>query len=394
MLIVAEVLFFAFLAILAIPVLTFCLQILVAVLPGYRNQKVEAQTATVALLIPAHNESAGISDTLASIKKSATPNTRIVVIADNCSDNTAEIARGLGAEVIERTHDTLRGKGYALDFGIQYLLNNPPEVMIVFDADCLVYPDTINALVQAVVNGKRSVQALYLIQAKPNSPVKTKLAEFAYVVKSWTRPLGFHRLGMPMQLMGSGMAFPWQHVKGANLAKGYIVEDMKLGIDLAVQHLAPKFCPEAYVTSEFPINDEGAASQRKRWEHGHIGMIVQEGLPLLFKGLRTGNLEMVAMSLDLCVPPVALLFLLSGLFATISAVIIFVSGVYLPWAYGVIQFLLLSVFVMISWFKHGSKILPFFELLTYAPVYALSKIQLYAKFFVNRQIEWVKSKRD
>jgi cellulose synthase/poly-beta-1,6-N-acetylglucosamine synthase-like glycosyltransferase len=394
MLIVAEILFLVLLAILAIPVFTFCLQILVAVLPGYRNQKVEAQSASVALLIPAHNESAGISETLASIRKAATPNTRIVVIADNCTDNTAEIARDLGAEVIERAHDTLRGKGYALDFGIQYLRNNPPEVMIVFDADCLVYPDTINALVQAVVNGKRSVQALYLIQAKPNSPVKTKLAEFAYVVKSWTRPLGFHRLGMPMQLMGSGMAFPWEHVKSANLAKGYIVEDMKLGIDLTVQHLAPKFCPEAYVTSEFPMNDEGAASQRKRWEHGHIGMIVQEGLPLLFKGVRTGNVEMIAMALDLCVPPVALLFLLSGFFAIVSAGLIFVTGAYLPWGYGVIQFLLLAMFVMISWFKHGRKILPFFELLTYAPVYALSKIQLYAKFFVNRQIEWVKSKRD
>jgi len=394
MLIVAEILFLVLLAVLAIPVLTFCLQILVAALPGYRNQKVEAQSATVALLIPAHNESAGISETLGSIQKAATPNTRIVVIADNCTDNTAEIARQHGAEVIERTHESLRGKGYALDFGIQYLHNNPPEVMIVFDADCLVYPDTINALVQAVVTGKRAVQALYLIQAKPNSPVKTKLAEFAYVVKSWTRPLGFHRLGMPMQLMGSGMAFPWQHVKDANLAKGYIVEDMKLGIDLAEQHLAPKFCPEAYVTSEFPMNDEGAASQRKRWEHGHIGMIVQEGLPLLFKGMRTGNVEMIAMALDLCVPPVALLFLLSGFFAIISAGLIFATDVYLPWGYGVIQFLLLALFVMISWFKHGSKILPFFELLTYAPVYAISKIQLYAKFFVNRQIEWVKSKRD
>lgn len=142
------------------------------------------------------------------------------------------------------------------------------------------------------------------------------------------------------------------------------------------------------------MNDEGAASQRKRGEHGYIGMIVQEGLPLLFKGIRTANIEMIAMALDLCVPPVALLFLLSGLFAIVSAGLMLATNAYFPWAYGVIQFLLLSTFVMISWFKHGSKILPFFELLAYAPVYAISKIQLYAKFFVNRQIEWVKSKRD
>jgi cellulose synthase/poly-beta-1,6-N-acetylglucosamine synthase-like glycosyltransferase len=394
MMIVVEVLYWGLLVVLAIPVLTFCLQILIAVLPGYRNQNINAQSASVALLIPAHNEAAGISETLVSINQAATSNTRVIVIADNCSDDTAEIARNYGAEVIERKHETLRGKGYALDFGIEFLLRNPPEVMIVFDADCIVHADAINALVQAVVNGKRAVQALYLIQAKPNSPVKTKLAEFAYVVKSWTRPLGFHRLGLPMQLMGSGMAFPWDHVKDANLAKGYIVEDMKLGIDLAEQRLAPKFCPEAYVTSEFPLNDEGASSQRKRWEHGHIGMIVQEGLPLLFKGIRSGSVEMIFMALDLCVPPVALLFLISGLFAFISLLLMFTNEVYFPWAYGVLQFLLLSIFVMISWLKHGSKILPFFELLTYAPVYAFGKIQLYAKFFVNRQNEWVKSKRD
>jgi len=394
MLIVAEVLFLVLLAILAIPVLTFCLQILVAILPGYRNQKVEAQTATVALLIPAHNESAGISDTLASIKKAATPNTRMVVIADNCSDNTAEIARNLGAEVIERTHDTLRGKGYALDFGIQHLRSNPPEVMIVFDADCLVYSDTINALVQRVLSQKRPIQSLYLIKAKPNAPVKTRLAEFAFLVKGLTRPLGFHRLGMPMQLTGSGMAFLWEHITGVNLAKGSIVEDMKLGADFAEQGLAPQFCPESYVTSEFPINDEGAASQRERWEHGHMSMIVQEGLPLLLKGIRSGSVEMIAMALDLCVPPVALLFLLSGFFAIVSAGLIFATGTYLPWSYGVIQFLLLAVFVMISWLKHGKKILPFFELLTYAPVYVLSKIQLYIKFFVSRQVDWIKTKRD
>lgn len=394
MMIVVEVLYWGLLVVLAIPVLTFCLQILIAVLPGYRKQKINVQSAPVALLIPAHNEAAGISDTLISIKKAATPATRIVVIADNCSDNTADIARSHGAEVIERTHETLRGKGYALDFGIQYLQSKPPEVMIVFDADCVVYADTINALVQAVVTGKRAVQALYLIQAKPNSPVKTKLAEFAYVVKSWTRPLGFHRLGLPMQLMGSGMAFPWAHVKDANLAKGYIVEDMKLGIELAEQQLAPKFCPEAYVTSEFPLNDEGAASQRKRWEHGHIAMILKEGLPLLSKGIRSLNLEMIAMALDLCVPPVALLFLISAMFAIVSAILMYTTAAYLPWAYGGIQFLLLSLFVMISWLKHGSKILPFTELLTYAPVYAFGKIRLYAKFFVNRQTEWVKSKRD
>ncbi len=390
----AEIIYCALLFFLIIPVLTFCIQIFFAVLPGFRLKKIQLQSVPVALLIPAHNEAAGISFTLESIKQAATPFTRVIVIADNCTDNTAEVAKSHNVEVIERSHKTLLGKGYALDFGINYLLNSPPEVVIVFDADCIASEKTINALVQAAIVENRSVQALYLIQAKPNSPLKTQLAEFAYVVKNWTRPLGFYRLGMPIQLMGSGMAFPWKQIEKINLAQGHIVEDMKLGVDLAERHLAPKFCPEAFVTSEFPLNEEGASSQRKRWEHGHMSMILQEGLPLLFKGIKSFNFEMIAMALDLCVPPLALLFLISGVFALLSTLLFLITESFWPWAAGIMQFFMLGIFVLVAWIKHGTRIISLYQLLIYAPVYALSKIHLYAKFFINRQIEWVKTKRD
>lgn len=394
MLIVAEVLYYLLVVLLAIPVLTFCIQILVAVVPGYRHKKVNSQTATVAVLIPAHNEASGISDTLVSIRRAATPNTRIVVIADNCTDNTAEIARNFGAEVIERTHETLRGKGYALDFGIKYLINNPPEVVIVFDADCLVHQDTVNALVQSVMNDGRAVQALYLIQSKPTASVKTKLSEFAYVVKSWTRPLGFYRLGLPMQLMGSGMAFPWSQISQADLSHGSIVEDMKLGIDLARQQRAPRFCPDAFVSSVFPEHQEGEKTQRKRWEHGHLGMIIQEGLPLLATGIKTFDMEMISMALDLCVPPVALLFMLSGVFGILSLIFHAMGNETFPWILGIMQFLFLSIFVLIAWLKHGTKIISLSSLIAFAPIYAFSKIKMYMSFFGNRQTEWVKSRKD
>lgn len=401
MLYVIEFFFFLFLIVLAIPVATFSLQILVSVLPSFRpssfiGSNKESHQTDVALLIPAHNESSGITATLLSIKAQASDKTRIIVIADNCTDDTAAVALQHGVEVIERFHATERGKGYALDFGIKHLAASPspPQVMIVFDADCLLGANAINALVQATLHHNRPIQALYLIQAKPGSNMKTKLAEFAYVVKSWARLLGAYRLGLPCQLMGSGMAFPWEQIKHANLAGGYIVEDMKLGIDFATKRQAPKFCAEAFVSSEFPLNEEGAQSQRQRWEHGHMGMIVKEGLPLLFNGLKSFNLEMVAMALDLCVPPLALLFLMTAGFALISAVGLLATASLVPWVYGIALFGILGLFVLISWVKFGRKILPFYNLVTYAPVYAVSKIQLYVKFFINRQVEWVKSRRD
>jgi len=190
------------------------------------------------------------------------------------------------------------------------------------------------------------------------------------------------------------MAFPWEQIKHANLAAGYIVEDMKLGIDFATKRQAPRFCAEAFVSSEFPLNEEGANSQRQRWEHGHMGMIVKEGIPLLVNGIKSFNLEMVAMALDLCVPPLALLFLLTAGFAIASSIAMLVTSMFLPWGLGVALFGVLGLFVLISWLKYGRNILPFYNLVTYAPVYAVSKIKLYVKFFINRQVEWVKSRRD
>jgi len=379
---------------LAIPVLVFCVQILFAILPGFKPRRFDASLSKISILIPAHNEAKGIKDTLRSIKAQATPNTRIVVIADNCSDNTAELAREMGVEAIERQNKEFRGKGYALDFGIQFLKQDPPEILQIFDADCQISAGAISALAQSVRTNNRAVQGLYLIQSGPNAKVSSRLSEFAYVVKSWTRPLGYYRLGMPMPLMGSGMAFPWTQIATANLAQGSIVEDMKLGIDLANQRLAPKFCPEAFISSLFPEHSEGEVSQRKRWEHGHLGMIVEEGLPLLWRGIRTFDLEMIAMALDLCVPPLALLFLLVLLFAIVSAITALLTGQMMPWGWGVCLLILFSSFVFVAWLKHGRDLLSMTALLTFAPVYAFRKIKLYLGFFINRQVEWVKSRKD
>ncbi len=389
------IIFWCMLLVLTIPVLVFSLQILAAVLPGFKLKKIQPQTQSIAILIPAHNEEKGIQATLKSILAQATINTRVVVIADNCSDNTAELAREMGVEAIERQNQDFRGKGFALDFGINFLKqNNPPEILVIFDADCQISTGAIAALAQAVQEHGRAVQGLYLIQAAENAKISTRLSEFAYVVKSWTRPLGASRLGMPMQLMGSGMAFPWPQIANSNLSHGSIVEDMKLGIDLASAQKAPKFCPEAFISSVFPEHQEGEQSQRKRWEHGHLGMIVQEGLPMLWRGIKSFDIEMIGMALDLCVPPVALLFLLSAAFAVFSSALALFEGSYWPWFFGVMQFFLLSTFVLIAWLKHGTKIISLTALLAYAPVYAVGKIKLYLGFFINRQVEWVKSRKD
>ena len=119
------------------------------------------------------------------------------------------------------------------------------------------------------------MQALYLMTAPIEAQVNQKVAEFAWRVKNWLRPLGLKASsGLPCQLMGSGMAFPWGLIRGGDLANSWIVEDLKLGLDLTSNGHPPLFCPSALVTSSFASSVGAADNQRQRWEFGHISMIL------------------------------------------------------------------------------------------------------------------------
>ncbi|PPC94685.1 MAG: glycosyl transferase [Methylotenera sp.] len=394
MLTVAQALFLIILVLLAIPVTVLTLQIVFSLLP-YRARVLSKQShATIAVLIPAHNEQQGIVATLESVQKQLKAGDRMIVIADNCTDQTAEVAWEHGAIAIERHDAVKRGKGYALDFGMRYLENQaPPDVVIIVDADCLLADNALATITQKAIEKNRPVQALYLMRSPAGASLKTKIAEFAWTVKNWTRALGPHQLSLPCQLMGTGMAFPWALLQKANLASGHIVEDLKLGLDFAEQHRAPVFCPEALVTSVFPLNNEGVKSQRTRWEHGHLGMIATEGPALLFKSLLTFNGSLLVLVLDMCVPPLALLVLMALVLAVIAAVAIAITGLWLPWLFAIGLLLALGFAVLAAWAKFGKHILSLSSL-AYAPLYMLAKIPLYMRFLVKRQVEWVRSKRD
>src|SRR6185312_16414635 len=115
--------------------------------------------------------------------------------------------------------------------------------------------------------------------------------EFAWLVKNYVRPAGLFVLGLPCQLVGTGMAFPWNIIRSTALATSEIVEDLKLGLDLASVGSAARFCPSARVTSTFPVSNDGSENQRERWENGYIRVIVSSGLQLLLQAVRHRNLD-------------------------------------------------------------------------------------------------------
>jgi hypothetical protein len=153
------------------------------------------------------------------------------------------------------------------------------------------------------------VQALYLMSARPGGSLRVRMAAFAWAVRNQVRPLGMHRLGLPCQLMGSGMAFTWSCLASVDLASGHLTEDLQLGVKLAGAGQAPRFCPEARVESWFPEKKAALDAQHTRWEHGHLSMILAAAPSLLWRGGRNGSAGALALALDLCIPPLALLAL-------------------------------------------------------------------------------------
>ena len=390
---VIEVLLSILVALLLVPVLVLFKQVLFAVLLRVKPRTLQVARPSVTVIMPAHNEHSLIGSTIASVLPQLTKQDRLVVVADNCTDDTAKIARAAGAEAVERFNEVQRGKGYALDFGVRHCVNNPPQVVIIIDADCQIGPNAIDKLAKACVQFDRPIQALYLMRSPIGASLKTKIAEFAWLVKNLVRPSGYATLGLPCQLMGTGMAFTWQSISQANLASGHIVEDLKLGIDYCNAGKPPMFLPEALVTSEFPTSTEGLSGQRTRWEHGHLGVIFSEAPSLFLSAIRSVNFNLLALAFDLIVPPLALLMLLIVGSVAGAALFYWSSNLVAPLCLALGGFILMGLAVMLSWLVFGRQVISLASL-CYAPVYALMKIPVYLNFLIKRQVSWVRSKRD
>src|SRR5690606_6586727 len=107
-------------AVVGAPLSVFVSELLAGLWPS-RPRGATSVAANIAVIIPAHDEAAGISSTLAMLFEEVPPGTRVLVVADNCSDATAALAREAGAEAVERHDSNARGKGYALAFGRDHL---------------------------------------------------------------------------------------------------------------------------------------------------------------------------------------------------------------------------------------------------------------------------------
>jgi cellulose synthase/poly-beta-1,6-N-acetylglucosamine synthase-like glycosyltransferase len=388
--------FAALCALAALPVLVLLSQVLLAH-GGRRTAAAVAAGRTdadMAVLIPAHNEAAGIEATLRRVQSQLRTGDRVLVVADNCSDDTAALARQAGAEVIERSDAVARGKGYALDFGVRHLSMRPPAMVLIVDADCLLDAGAADTLADLCISTGRPVQALYEMNAPEGAGLRARVSAFAWRVRNRVRPLGWWVIGAPCQLMGTGMMFPWALLRDAPLASGHIAEDVQLGADLALRGRPPLFAPQARVTSTFPQGDAAAASQRRRWEHGNLALMFAHGPRLMFAGLRRADARLLALAADLMVPPLALLVQLQLGMALIGALVWWFGAGSLALTISAAALALLVLSILSAWRLAGRDIIGLSELLFTAPAYALRKLPMYAAFVLKRQSTWVRAKRE
>ncbi len=316
-------------------------------------------TTRVAVIVPAHDEAALVARCIRSLLAQSYPQRlrRIIVVADNCTDDTAVIALQEGADVMVRTAPQAGGKGRALRWAMDALLAEaePPDAIAVVDADSVAGRDMLAALVAELAAGHEAVQADYALLDEAGI-ASGQMAAIGFLLFHRVRFSGRRRLGIGANLVGNGMLFnsallrrrPWDAFTPA--------EDLEYSIRLRLEGTVPRYAPSAYVWGPGPASEVGAVRQRTRWEGGRFH-VVRTWLPRLIGAAivrRDGRLLDAA--LDLATPPLGLLALvvIAGSLASVAAALAGIAPAWaaLPWLIAAAS---VPAFVLIGLFSVGAR---------------------------------------
>jgi cellulose synthase/poly-beta-1,6-N-acetylglucosamine synthase-like glycosyltransferase len=289
----------------ASPVAYLLVQLAAAATARRRSPPHTARRPRLAVVVPAHDEEAGIAATVASLRAAgAAP----IVVADNCSDATADRAQGAGATVWERSDEQRRGKGHALAWAFERVLSEQPdaEAVVVVDADCTVSTNLLEALGDRIAAGARAVQASYVV-ANPEESATSAARYAGFALVNHVRPLGRSALGLSCGLLGTGMAFSGQLLRDHPWDARGVTEDVEYHLRLVAAGERVEFAPEAWVASKMPTSHAAADVQRERWEAGASQLARSRAPSLLGAGLRDSDPAKLNAGIELLIPPQSLL---------------------------------------------------------------------------------------
>lgn len=259
----------------------------------------------LAILVPAHDEEKCIARCVMSLLASDYGKfvRDVIVIADNCRDRTAQIAREAGARVIERFDDSRRGKGAALDYAITLLGNDSYDAYVIVDADSVVSSDFVRVLGEQFEQGKEAVQCINLPLNVEASP-RIRLVNLAMLSMNVFRPMGREALGYSVGILGNGFGLTKSLLDKVPYSANSIAEDLEYHLELIEAGHKVRFVPQARVLSDFPVSKEGAETQRARWEGGRF-LLQRTVAPRLMGKILRGRLSFVEPFLELMSLPLS-----------------------------------------------------------------------------------------
>ena len=298
------------LALLTVPGTIYLLVLSIAGVMPSRRLKVDVKSLTleplrIVFLIPAHNESLGIARTVVNLCTLAHTDgaASVVVIADNCSDDTATVAEMNGARVLVRHDEVNRGKGFALDFAFKLLAKEGVDAYIVIDADSIADENMLKVIRAHLNSGVEVVQTRYTVLNIDGSP-RTKLAELALCAFNCLRPRGRYRLHVSAGILGNGFALKQSVLVKVPYTASSVVEDLEYHLKLIDHGVTVQFADETVVKGDMPVTGVAQGTQRARWEGGRLRMLIDHGGSLASKILH-GQFRFLEPLLDLLLLPLA-----------------------------------------------------------------------------------------
>lgn len=280
---------------------------------GRRRRPYEESPSSVfriAVVIPAHNEELLIQRCVRSLLACELVEAEgIVVVADNCTDATAERAREAGARVLIRQNLEQRGKGYALAFAFTQLQaeregsSDRWDAYAVVDADTVVEPNFLRECRRLFAAGADAVQVRYFVRNAADS-LRTRLMRVALLAFNALRPRGRVWWGFSAGICGNGFALTKKAVRAVPYDAQSIVEDLEYHLRLVRAGRRVSFSDETTVWADMPATGAAVATQRARWEGGRLRVLRETGLSML-RAICAGQYALIEPLLDLLLLPLA-----------------------------------------------------------------------------------------
>jgi cellulose synthase/poly-beta-1,6-N-acetylglucosamine synthase-like glycosyltransferase len=344
------------------------------------------------IMIPAHNEERLLPQILESLDQLDYPRElyTVHVVADNCSDRTAELGRAGGAIVYERFNTELRGKGYALEWLLQQIWerNDAHDAVVILDADSVVSPNFLRVMDARLARGERVIQAYYAVR-EPESARSAGIRAVALTVLHYLRPQGRMVLGGSTGLKGNGMVFAADILRKHRWTAS-LTEDIEYHMELIRAGERAMFAPDAVVWAEMPDSLKASQTQNERWERGRMEMIRTYVPGLISDGLRRRNFLLLDAAVEQLIPPFSVVAGLS-LIALLAALLLR-SPRAIALAMAIIIGQMIYIFAGLALARAPRTV---YQALLFAPAFMIWKIWLYVRLLLGiKPGGWVRTARN